>query len=154
MICKTSVISHRTSTDVLQKWDTTVSRLGKNFVLSRDQIFPQCNKFKYTVMRSKSQQTLPPSHWVPMPFNSSLQFPGSWVLCQALITCALNYNCLSLYWSCQIIWHSGCYSFVVTLENRMAIMNSHGLITLLKQLSTQGLPCFTEINFEKTLKSE
>ena len=33
-------------------------------------------------------------------------------------------------------------------------MNNHGLITLLKQLSTQGLSCFTEINFEKTLKSE
>ena len=33
-------------------------------------------------------------------------------------------------------------------------MNNHGLITLLKQLSTQGLPCFTKTNFEKTLKSE
>lgn len=33
-------------------------------------------------------------------------------------------------------------------------MNSHGLITLLKQLSTQGLTCFTKTNFEKTLKSE
>lgn len=34
------------------------------------------------------------------------------------------------------------------------IMNNHGLITLLKQLSTQGLSCFTEMNFENTLKSE
>ena len=32
------------------------------------------------------------------------------------------------------------------------IMNNHGLITLLKQLSTQDLSCFTEINFEKNIK--
>lgn len=32
------------------------------------------------------------------------------------------------------------------------IMNNHGPITLLKQLSTQGLSCFTEINFEKNIK--
>lgn len=145
------MISHRTSTDVLQKWDTTVSRLGKNFILSRDPIFPPHNKFKYTVRRSKSQQTLPPSYWVPMPFNSSLQFPaslpGTYYLCTEL---QLPFSVLILsdhlaFW----LLFFCCY-----FRKQDDIMNNHGLITLLKQLSTQGLSCFTEMNFEKTLKSE
>ena len=154
LICKTSVISHRTSTDVLQKWDTTVSRLGKNFVLSRDPIFPPHNKFKYTVMRSKSLQTLPPSYRVPMPFNS--KSPISWLLGSLPGTC---YLCTELQLPVSVLILSNHLAFWLLFfccyfRKQDDIMNNHGLITLLKQLSTQGLSCFTEINFEKTLKSE